>query len=154
MYRNIRIRSRAFAWVLLALVAAFAVACGSGLTLPSVELRVGPTPELPDWATEARLISVNKWSDRVILGTGGVRYVVDQFVGSPDSLFQIFYDVEGRTREIPDHVLIRTGDVYLVTVQTSQMFDSDGFLKSGKWKFPGAVSVVGLFDDTVIELYE
>ena len=69
-------------------------------------------------------------------------------------MFQIFYEVEGQTKEIPNHVLIRTGDVYLDTVQISQTFDSNGYLKSGKWKFPGAISVVGLFDDTVIELYE
>ena len=131
-----------------------AVACGSGLNISNAELKAGPTPELPAWATQDRLISVNRWADRVVEGPDGVRFIVTQVAGSSDALFQIFYEVEGRTKEIPNHVLIRTEDVYLDTVEISQSFDADGYLEAGKWKFPGAVSVVGLFDDTVIELYE
>ena len=154
MYRYPRISGRFITLALLATALAAAIACGSGITHSRSELGTGPTPKLPVWATQDRLISVNLWADKVILGADGVQFAVTQVGGSPDSLFQIWYEVEGQTKEIPFHVLIRTGDFYVDTVQFSQTFDSDGYLENGKWFFPSAVSVVGLFDDTVIELYE
>ena len=118
------------------------------------ELRTGPTPELPSWAKQDRLISVNKWADQEVIGADSVRFVITQYFGDPDGLFHVWYRADGRTKEIPNHVLIRTGDGYMETVKISQLFDSDRYLVTGKWFFPGAAAVVGLFDDTVIELYE
>ena len=99
---------------------------------------------------------MNKWEDRVVEGTDGVRYIITQ-TGGLIGFFQIRYEVEGKTSEIPIHVLIRTGDVYLEPLEhpgLSRTFDQDGFLERGTWRFAAAVSVVSQFDDTVIELYE
>ena len=130
------------------------IACGSGVRSSAPELSTGSTPVLPAWAKQDRLISVNKWGDDVVLGAEGVRFVITQVYGGTEYLFQIWFEVEGQTKEFPNHVLIRAGDVYLDTVEISQSYDSDGYLMNGKWKFPGAVAVVGLFGNTVIELYE
>ncbi|MCH7740266.1 MAG: hypothetical protein IIC93_09000 [Chloroflexi bacterium] len=141
---------------MLVIAAIVALACGSGITHPAQELRPGPTPELPRWATQDRLISVVKWTDQVVEGANGVRFVITQTSGLT-GFFQNWYEAEGEMSEYSTHILIRTGNVYLETLEhvyLSPSFDQDGFLERGTWRFAAAVSVVSQFDDTVIELYE